>query len=129
MKTSRVVEFMQSLVPGDFTAVRDAMAMNPSFEGVTLPLVYVYPSKEVAAPNSLDNHVRQNVSEQFAVLTLCAIADLETKRQKIFDKLLGAQLPDYVYEITYVGGEVLDISGTAISWKDTFETKRDRRQT
>ena len=125
-------DFLQPLLTTatpPFTRVDDALSLNPAPDQQgTLPVLLIHPWTDQAGENRYDNFVSQGVHERFALVIACARGDLAARRQQIFDALLGQKLPEHEYETTYVEGKVLDISATAIAWRDIFQTQLDREQ-
>lgn len=136
MNVTRICDFLRPTVTDDelpayFKTVQPAKSIEPDAADLDadLPLLRVHPWKEQVLPNRYDNHVAQRGDEQFAVVTVCPIEELEALRTLLDSALLGKNLPTYVHDITAVSGEVLQISATVIWWRDIYQTSRERRQT
>lgn len=135
MKIARLVDWLSPTLTdlglaAPYAAVRKARKVEPDLDDgtATLPLLLLHPWKEAAGANPYDNHVRHEVFERFACVTVCAEDDLEDHRQHLFDALLGQVPPDYTDDVQYIEGEVLDLNMTTIWWRDIFEMKRLRSQ-
>lgn len=68
--------------------------------------------------------LRQRVTENVAVMTICAWQDLDTLRSQLYGALIGYQhAPEYT-ELEHVSGEVNRINGTVVQWMDMFSCQR-----
>jgi len=92
-----------------------------------LPLAFVYSGKEIAGPSEIINATSQLVPKRFHVMiaaqnTTQSIEPIEDIREQIKSALIGWQ-PDGDHDnISFVEGDIIDLSKRLIWWKDTFET-------
>ena len=119
------------LTAAGFEVIEPALSLTALPDWDQLPAAFVHPMKDRAlGGNTLTaGGFRQSISEQFAVVVVCPIADLKTRRDQVAAALLGKLLPGRRYETEYAEGEVLDLNRTAIWWRDSYTTQIDRRTT
>lgn len=88
-----------------------------------LPHWYVMPLHERAEGNeNAAGATRQTVTVSFVVITVSKVAELEQWRDELFDALHGKVFDQSrrISECVYVQGEVVDVTATAIWWRDVF---------
>lgn len=100
-----------------------AWSMQPVDElSEDAPACFVFPSKESAGGDLLDNTVVQQVATEWSLMIVCEFAVLETLRGQIRDKLLGWQATPQHFPMTFVSGEAVDIKGDYLWWLDTYRS-------
>lgn len=136
MNVTRICDFLRPTITDTglaayYKSVQPARSMepDPSDLDADLPMLRVHPWREAVQANRYDNFLQQRADEQFAVVTVCPIEDLEALRNLLDSALLGKVLPTYTHDIVAVSGEVLNVTATVIWWRDIYQTSRERRQT
>lgn len=132
MDTAAIVTHIKpDLLAAGFAVVQSALSVEAIPNWYQLPAAFVHPVKDVArGGNRFGTYAHaQTVDEQFAVVTVCAIDELETWRGHVRDKLIAGPLPGRVFETDFIEGEILDLNRTAIWWRDVYGTAVERRST
>lgn len=136
MNVKRICDFLRPTITDTglaayYKTVTPAKSIEPDPADLDadLPLLRVHPWREQVLPNRYDNFMAQRGDEQFAVVTVCLIDQLEALRNLLDSALLGKVLPTYKHDIVAVSGEVLNVTATVIWWRDIYQTSRERRQT
>lgn len=99
-------------------------------QSLQLPVWYVHPLQERAGGNQISTlATRQSVEVQFVVITVCTFADLPTWRDELFGALHGKVLDTsrHLSETEFLQGDVVDVTATAIWWRDVFSYRIERR--
>lgn len=111
--------------------VGEALSLNAVPDWSRMPAAFVHPLKETALDgNQLGAHAhRQIVTENFAVVIVCPLAELEQRRDEVRNTLLPGPLQDRQWQTNYVEGEVLDLDRTTIWWRETYSTQVLRSHT
>lgn len=87
--------------------------------GDRLPAAYFMPGP-TDSEASQQLPVRQRISDQVVVVTVCDWAALDGLRKALYGALMGYQhAPEYT-ELEHVKGDVLAIKGRLVWWRDTF---------
>jgi hypothetical protein len=93
------------------------------------PACFVLPVGESAGQNTGDNYVNQNLTTDWGFFLVCKVEDLDAVRLAIRTKLLG-WTPDARSDHTvFVAGEILDLKGQYLWWRDVYRTSTYIRAT
>lgn len=88
----------------------------------TCPACYVLPIGENAGANELDNAVRQSLTTDWGLFLVCEVADLDAVRLAVRGAVLGWQPNTAAEQTTFVSGEILDLKGRYLWWRDVYRT-------
>lgn len=128
LNTGGVKEFVKVAGAADFTAAKDDLAKLKIKRAA-----YVIPLGDKASPSDLlGDSVEQHVSEMFGVVLAienkrdlrgdAVNADLESKRDKVIQALIGF-VPDVGYDpVNYGGGVLLALDKDITWWRLQFVT-------
>jgi hypothetical protein len=93
------------------------------------PACFVLPIGEEAAQNTGDNYVNQKLTTDWGLFIVCPVTELDTVRQAIRTALLG-WTPAGPYDHTvFVRGEIQDLKGQYLWWRDVYRTSTYIRAT
>lgn len=132
MNTQAVIDYLSPiLLTAGWATVQDALSLNALPNWDKVPAAFVYPVRDQAmSDNTLGTYAHsQMVREGFAVVHVCALAELEARRATVHQALLSALLPGYVFQTQYESGEILEINRTLVWWRDVYAVQRERRYT
>lgn len=93
-----------------------------------LPAALAFIGRDNSEPSGADNLVRQRRTVEVWVYTVCAHADLDAMRDRLFDAALGWQAAFEWDSLQHERGEVRKISGDYIWWLDVFTTWRQQTE-
>lgn len=120
---SQIIALLDAVGGIDAKSAISIQSVLSEDKNLALPVWYVHPLHEKAEGNATAaGATRQTVTVSFVVITVCAVDDLETWRDELFGAIHGKvldptrQLSEFVYE----QGEVVDVTATAIWWRDVF---------
>jgi hypothetical protein len=113
-------------------AYGEAKSVNPIYEDANadLPKILHHPLKEDAGPNRLGTEaVSQVTTIYFVLISVCPLGGLEAVREALLAALVGKVFggSNGVSEVIHVEGEVLEVTATAIWWRDIFSYRLERR--
>lgn len=117
---------------GSIKSFDDARSITANIEDASmeLPRVLYHPLKEEANPNRLATEaVSQVTTVYFVLVSVCPSELLEATRNAILANLVGKIFGGAVgvSEVNHVEGEVLEVSATAVWWRDVFSYRLERR--
>lgn len=117
---------------GAIKSYDDARSVTANVEDASLelPRLLYHPLKEEAGGNRLaTTAVSQVTTIYFVVISLCPAEQLESVRNALLAALVGQVFggASGVSEVIHVEGEVLEVSATAVWWRDVFSFRLERR--
>ncbi len=136
MNTKLIVDHIQApLLTAGFLSVQSALSQNAMPDWDVLPAAFVHPVKDTREGESRLGNCRHSQVrvESFAVVVVCAIDDLQGWRDEVDTVLLtppgpGAEwLPGRKHATQWVEGDIVDLTRTAIWWRDIYSTSVERR--
>jgi hypothetical protein len=86
------------------------------------PACFVLPIGEDAGQNTGDNYVNQSLKTDWGFFVVCKVEDLDAVRRAIRAKLLGWTPDAYSDQTLFVRGEILDLKGQYLWWRDVYRT-------
>lgn len=118
------------IVVDGYVTVAHAWDVEPfnAPEQVDLPAALVFRGTDSSEDSSADNRTRQRTTTEVYVYTVCAHADLEDLRTRLFNAALGWQASAEWSEMEHSRGQVTKLSGDKIWWLDVFQTWRINSQ-
>lgn len=110
----------------------DARSISPNIEDASLelPRILYHPLKEEAGSNRLATEsVSQVTTIYFVLISICTTENLEATRNALLAGLVGKVFggANGVSEVNHVEGEVLEVTATAVWWRDVFSYRLERR--
>lgn len=103
--------------------VEQAFTLTPVDElDATCPACYVLPLGDNAGGNELDNAVRQSLTTDWGLFLVCKVAELDAVRVAVRGALLGWQPTAASEQTTFVSGEIMDIKGEYLWWREVYRT-------
>ena len=117
---------------GTIKGYGDALSLNANIEDATLelPKILYHPLKEEAGGNRLGSEaVSQVTTIFFVLLSVCPMGGLDAVRNALLASLVGKVFggSNGVSEVIHVEGEVLEVTATAMWWRDVFSYRLERR--
>lgn len=108
----------------DYETVQHAWSLDAiDAVNATMPMAVLFPGPIKAEPSG-SLPIRQMITEQVMVLTICDWAELDALRNQLYGALLGYQHTSGYTELEHVSGEVGRINGSVVQWMDMFACNR-----
>ena len=126
-------QFIQRLETelGDFKRVDHAWDVEPfkDVDAADMPIALAFVASDSSEESNADScGVKQRMTRELWVYTVCATDELEDRRAELFDAALGWQAGPEWYPLQHRRGETRQIRGNYIWWLDVFATWRTIRQ-
>lgn len=108
-----------------FQTIKHAWTLKPVVEmSEIVPAVFLWSGPRSAASELATTCPRQQITKRINAFIVCEPVDFESIWLELWDAMVGYQVDAQYEPLAYADGDIQDVSGKYLWWRDSYQTKR-----